>query len=45
MRARPTLNMTIALNLFDGSKDHNRGGTDIESGDEVVDDQTNGTSV
>ena len=45
MRARPTLNMTIPLNLFDGSKDHNRGGTDIESGDEVVDDQSNGTSV
>jgi regulator of nonsense transcripts 2 len=46
MRSRPTLNMTIPLNLFD-SKDHGRGGggTDIESGDEVVDDQTNGTSV
>jgi len=46
MRARPTLNMTIPLNLFDGSKDHSRGGgTDIESGDEVVDDQANGSSV
>lgn len=45
MRSRPTLNMTIPLNLFD-SKDHGRsGGTDIESGDEVVDDQTSGTSV
>lgn len=39
MHAHPTLNMTIPLNLFDGSKDHNRGGTDIESRDEVVDDQ------
>lgn len=45
MRSRPTLNMTIPLNLFD-SKDHGRGGgTDIESGDEVLDDQTGGTSV
>lgn len=45
MRSRPTLNMTIPLNLFD-SKDHGRGGgTDIESGDEIVDDQTSGTSV
>lgn len=43
MRSRPTLNMTIPLNLFDGSKDHNR--TDIESGDEVLDDQVSGNSV
>ncbi|KAL3689456.1 hypothetical protein R1sor_015765 [Riccia sorocarpa] len=43
MRARPTLNMMIPMNLFEGSKDHGRI-TDGESGDEVPDEQ-GGNSV
>ncbi|KAG6555992.1 hypothetical protein Mapa_001932 [Marchantia paleacea] len=43
MRARPTLNMMIPMNLFEGSKDHGRI-TDGESGDDVPDEQ-GGNSV
>lgn len=44
IRARPTLNMTIPMNLFEGSKDHSRT-TDIESGDETTEEQDGGSNV
>eukprot|EP00249_Psilotum_nudum_P018824 c26978_g1_i1 orf=54-3764(+) len=44
IRTRPTLNMMIPMNLIEGSRDHGRG-TDVESGDEPLDDQSNRNSV
>eukprot|EP01018_Ginkgo_biloba_P009187 Gb_41555 [translate_table: standard] len=44
LRARPTLNMMIPMNLFEGSKDHSRA-TDIESGDEGIDEESGGNNV
>jgi len=44
LRARPMLNMAIPMNLFEGSKEHNRM-TEIESGDEVVDEEGSGNNV
>lgn len=43
IRSRPTLNMVIPMNLFESSKEHiNRNITDIESGDEIIDEQDGG---
>eukprot|EP00250_Pteridium_aquilinum_P005189 c15322_g1_i1 orf=194-3865(+) len=44
VRARPTLNMVIPMNLFEGSKEHSRA-TDIESGDEIADEQDGSNNV
>lgn len=44
IRARPTLNMMIPMNVFEGSKDHTRT-TDVESGDEIADEQEGGNNV
>lgn len=44
MRARPTLNMMIPMNLFEGNKDHNRI-ADVESADEATDDGGEGNNV
>ncbi|GMG99374.1 hypothetical protein Nepgr_001214 [Nepenthes gracilis] len=43
-RARPTLNMTIPMNIFEGSlKDHHgRGGGEGDSGDETLDEEDGG---
>ncbi|KAF7803922.1 Regulator of nonsense transcripts UPF2 [Senna tora] len=43
LRGRPTLNMMIPMNLFEGStKDHHARGTGGESGDEALDEETGG---
>ncbi|XP_043701685.1 regulator of nonsense transcripts UPF2 [Telopea speciosissima] len=39
LRARPTLNMTIPMNVFEGSKDHHGRSMEGESGDEVMDEE------
>lgn len=40
IRGRPTLNMVIPMNVFEGStKDHGRGATTGESGDEAQDEE------
>lgn len=44
VRARPTLNMVIPMNLFEGSKEHSRI-TDVESGDEIADEHDGGNNV
>lgn len=44
LRARPMLNMAIPMNLFEGSKEQSRI-TEIESGDEVVDEENSENSV
>ncbi|KAF8397616.1 hypothetical protein HHK36_016536 [Tetracentron sinense] len=41
VRARPTLNMMIPMNVFEGStKDHHGRGVEGESGDETLDEET-----
>lgn len=43
LRGRPTLNMMIPMNVFEGSaKDHHGRGTGGESGDEALDEDTDG---
>ncbi|KAJ7557891.1 hypothetical protein O6H91_04G014000 [Diphasiastrum complanatum] len=44
VRSRPTLNMMIPMNLFEGYRDHNRI-IDVESGDEVDDERSGESSV
>ncbi|KAH7445318.1 hypothetical protein KP509_01G002200 [Ceratopteris richardii] len=44
VRSRPALNMVIPMNLFEGSKEHSRM-TDVESGDETVDEHDGGSDV
>ncbi|XP_068643602.1 regulator of nonsense transcripts UPF2 [Aristolochia californica] len=41
LRGRPTLNMMIPMNVFEGSKDHGRAG-EGESGDETLDEEGSG---
>ncbi|GAB2276703.1 Regulator of nonsense transcripts upf2 [Dionaea muscipula] len=44
LRTRPTLNMMIPMNLFEGSsKDHHGRGGEGESGDETLDDEDGGS--
>lgn len=44
LRGRPTLNMMIPMNLFEGSsKDHHARGIGGESGDEALDEETGGS--
>ncbi|CAN6443435.1 unnamed protein product [Victoria cruziana] len=43
LRARPTLNMMIPMNVFEGVKDHTRN-ADGESGDETMDEEGSGGS-
>lgn len=44
LRGRPTLNMMIPMNLFEGSsKDHHSRGIGGESGDEALDEETGGS--
>ncbi|PQQ18030.1 regulator of nonsense transcripts UPF2 [Prunus yedoensis var. nudiflora] len=44
LRGRPTLNMTIPMNVFEGSiKDHHGRGVGGESGDEALDEESGGS--
>lgn len=44
LRGRPTLNMMIPMNVFEGStKDHHGRGTGGESGDEALDEEAGGS--
>lgn len=44
LRARPTLNMMIPMNVFEGpTKDHHGRGGEGESGDETLDEEAGGT--
>lgn len=44
LRARPTLNMMIPMNVFEGStKDHHGRGVEGESGDEILDEEAGGS--
>ncbi|CAN6710429.1 unnamed protein product [Malus baccata var. baccata] len=44
LRSRPTLNMTIPMNVFEGStKDHHGRGVGGESGDEALDEESGGS--
>ncbi|XP_047940938.1 regulator of nonsense transcripts UPF2 [Salvia hispanica] len=44
LRSRPTINMMIPMNLFEGSvKEHHGRGTEGESGDEITDDGIGGS--
>lgn len=45
LRARPTINMVIPMNIFEGpTKDHHgRGGFEVESGDEMLDEEPGGS--
>ncbi|KAG5557470.1 hypothetical protein RHGRI_007643 [Rhododendron griersonianum] len=45
LRARPTLNMAIPMNIFEGpAKDHHgRGGFEVENGDETLDEEPGGS--
>lgn len=44
LRSRPTLNMMIPMNVFEGStKDHHGRGAEGESGDEILDEEAGGS--
>ncbi|KAL6011590.1 Regulator of nonsense transcripts upf2 [Asimina triloba] len=44
LRGRPTLNMMIPMNVFEGSKDHHGRTMEGESGDETLDEEGSGGS-
>ncbi|EPS68456.1 hypothetical protein M569_06311, partial [Genlisea aurea] len=44
LRSRPTINMTIPINLFEGQH-HGRGGVEVESGDDATDETGGGAET